>query len=165
MAVTLETFPAELQHAVVRLLKSTADLRSLCLVSKQISSVSIQHLYRNIHFPFMAPDAAERLCITLANSNGLLPLVKTFRLGMCLRFCSKRLEAAFLKQLSSFPDDCLCEFNLDGHILRQSHQDFLWSHQQKIYNLELTLVSEEIWRRRRINKNSLPDNGLIHELK
>lgn len=165
MAVTLTTIPVELQHKVVGLLDSLADLHSLCLVSKQMSAVSVPYLYQDFTFPFMGPEAAERLCIALANSNGLLPLVKTFHLGMCLRHCSGRLEAAFLKLLSAFPDDCLSEFNLDGHVLRRSHQDYLWSHQLNLTNLELTIVSEEILRRRRITKNSLPDNGLIHELK
>lgn len=164
MAVTLETIPVELQYRVVELIKSTADLHSLSLVSKQISAISASHLYRHFCFPYMTSEAAERLCNTLANSNGLLPHVKTFRLGMCLRFCSDSLESAFLNLLSAFPDDCICEFNLDGHTLSRRHQDFLWCHQQKIVDLELTIVSEEIWRRRRINKNSLPDNGLIHEL-
>ena len=164
MAVNLGTLPVELQHKIVGIVNSTTDLHSLCLVSKQISTVSTTHLYRNFYFPFMTPDAAERLCITLANSSGLLPLVKTFRLGMCLRFCSERLESAFLRLLSAFPDDCLCKFQLDGHTLRPAHQDFLWCHQQKIHGLELVIVSEEIWQRRRINKNSLPDSGMIHEL-
>lgn len=165
MGVTLETLPVELQHKVVGLVKSMADLHSLCLVSKQISAVSAAYLYENFNFPFMTPDAAERLCLTLANSNGLLPHVKTFSLDMCLRFCSYSLESAFLSLLSAFPDDCICKFNLDGHALPPSHQDFLWCHQQKIVDLELTIVSEEIWRRRRpINKNSFPGNGFIHEL-
>lgn len=73
MAVTLETLPVEVQHKIVGIVNSTTDLHSLCLVSKQISAVSATYLYRDFNFPFMTPDAAERLCITLANSNGLLP--------------------------------------------------------------------------------------------
>lgn len=164
MAATLETIPVELQHKVVGLVKSTADLHSLSLVSKQMSIVSASHLYKHFYFPYMNDEAAERLCNALANSNGLLLFVKTFRLGLCLRFCSDGLESAFLNLLSAFPDDCICEFNFDGHALRPSHQDFLWSHQQKIVDLELTITTEDIWWRRRINKNSLPDNGLTHEL-
>lgn len=164
MAVTLETIPVELQHKVVGLIESTADLRSLSLVSRKISTVSASHLYKHFYFPYMNDEAAERLCNTLANSNGLLALVKTFRLGMCLRFCSDSLELAFLNLLSAFPDDCICEFTFDGHALRPSHQDFLWSHQQKIVDLELTIVYEDIFWRPRIIQNSLPDNGLIHEL-
>lgn len=161
MVATLETMPVELQHELMGLLDDTADLRSLCLVSQQISAIARQHLYRNFVFPRMSPDVAERVCLTLANSDGLLPLVKTFRLGMCLRFCSKRLEAAFLTLLSAFPDDSLSEFNLDGHILRHSHQVFLWSHQQRVHGLELTVVSKQ---RRRINKDSFPDNCLNQKL-
>lgn len=83
---------------------------------------------------------------------------------MCLRFCSESLESAFLTLLSAFPNACLCQFHLNGHTLRPSRQDFLWCHQQKIHDLELVIVSEEVLRRRRINKNSLRDNGMIHEL-
>lgn len=161
MVATLETMPVELQHEVMGLLESTADLHSICLVSQQISAIARQHLYRNFVFPRMSPDVAERVCLTLAHSNGLLPLVKTFHLGMCLRFCSKRLEAAFLTLLSAFPDDCLTKFNLNGHVLRHSHQVFLWSHQQRVHGLELTVVSKQ---RRRINKDSFPDNCLNHKL-
>lgn len=164
MAVTLEILPVEVQHKIVGIVNSTTDLHSLCLVSKKISAASATYLYRDFNFPFMTPDAAERFCITLANSNGLLPLVETFRLGMCLRFCSESLESTFLTLLSAFPNAYLCQFHLNGHTLRPSRQDFLWCHQQKIHDLELVIVSKEILRRRRINKNSLPDNGMIHEL-
>lgn len=110
-----ETLPLEVQQRIMGIFNSTTDLHSLCLVSSQISAVSATYLYRSFNLPFMTPGAAERLCITLADSNGLPPLVKTFRLGMCLRFCSKSLKSAFLILLSPLPDDCLCQFHLNGN--------------------------------------------------
>lgn len=164
MVHTLDNIPAELQHDILEYLDSFADLRSLCLVAKQISSIAKAHLYHEFSFPFMTPDAAERLCNALAKSNDVLIHVKIFRLGMCFRFCSGRLENAFLRLLLNFPDDCLAEFHLDGHVLRRSHQDYLWAHQLKIYEPEITIVSEEMYRRHRFSENIFTDNGLINEL-
>lgn len=145
---TLSTMPIELLHGVVELFEGhPGDLHSLCLVSKQVSTVATTYLYRDFVFPHMTHAAAERICITLTNSKGLLPLVRYFHLGLCLRHCSENLEVAFLVFLSSFPDDCLLEFNFNGHWIRPSHQNFLWSHQQKIHDLELTLITEELLRR------------------
>ena len=144
MVTTLINMPVELLHEVINEVKRPADLYSLCLVSKMILAVGVIHLYRELVYSPMTPEAAERVCITLANSDGLLPLVNTFRLGVCLRHCSVRLEAAFLRLLSSFPDHSICSFILDGHFLRPSHQDFLWSHQRRIYDLQFTLITDEI---------------------
>ena len=144
MVPSLVNMPVDLLYAVIDEVERPAGLLSLCLVSKMMFAVAVVRLYRELFFSPMTPEAAERICIALANSDGLLLLVKTFRLGICLRHCSVRLEAAFLRLLSKFPDHSICSFILDGHFLRPSHQEFLWSHQRRIYDLRLTAMTDGI---------------------
>lgn len=148
MPTCLLSLSVELHFQIIEQIKRPADLHSLCLVSRYISAISVRYLYQNFVFPPMTAEAAERLCVVLANSHGLLHFVETFRLGQCLRHCSERLEEAFLSLLSKFPDDRLTRFDFNGHFLRPRHQNFLWSHQQKIRNLQLTVITDEVLRRR-----------------
>lgn len=78
---------------VTRLSEGSSQYKEFVRLEIRRSAVSVTNLYRDFYFPQMTAEAAERVCIVLANSDGLLPLVKTFRLGLCLRHCSRKLNS------------------------------------------------------------------------
>ncbi|KAG6995682.1 hypothetical protein G7Y79_00043g079660 [Physcia stellaris] len=115
-----------------------SDLRSLCLVSKQVSRSATPLLYRNIFLPFDARDPGWTRLERLADSDGVFDgHVKSVNLGSCDYTAQK-----FCKTLQNFienlPDDTLRRFDFSP-LARPTHEDIrrLFRSQQRLTNLKL----------------------------
>ena len=115
-----------------------SDLRSLCLVSKQVSRSATPLLYRNVFLPFEARDPGWTRLERLASSDGVFAgHVKSINIGSCdytaQKFC-KTLHTV----IENLPEGSLRRFDF-GPLARPTYEDLkrLFRTQQRLTNLKL----------------------------
>ena len=115
-----------------------SDLRSLCLVSKQVSQSATPSLYRDLFLPFDPRDPGWTRLERLANSDGVFDgHVKSINLGSC-DYTAQKFCKTLQNVIENLPEDSLRRFDF-GPLARPTYEDFrrLFRSQQRLTNLKL----------------------------
>lgn len=142
-------------------------MKSLCLVSKEISAVSTPHLYRNLILPYHQedPEWLSRSVESLAR-NKSLKYVRTITIGP-YNFAEHGFCKAFNKFLPSLQNNSLTRFEYSS-LGRLTHAQlkFLWQHQKNLRNMQFDFNLYSPTRPDILNEDAptLRSLGLISEL-
>lgn len=107
-------------------IKRPTDLKALCLVSKDISEVATEHLYRDLCFPYMTIEDRKRYN-SLLNSRGL-KFVQSIRLGLNDHHIF--IECFLDLLLAKMTEDCLKI--LDAYLTPSRYADTIWKNQKRL---------------------------------
>ncbi len=147
--------PPEMQRGIIRFISGRTDLKSLRLVSKQVSALAVQELYRHLDLESGEayktneedfPQLQDRL---LARVNSLLLCDRKndnllYVRNITTDHCDLRVTKALDALLPRLRDDFLIRFRHRNygadHFPTAQQMEFIWSHQRNLQNLRSTYI-------------------------
>ncbi|KAL8869497.1 MAG: hypothetical protein Q9174_004227 [Haloplaca sp. 1 TL-2023] len=136
MPRTIQTLPLEVQRLIFEHILHPGDLKALCLVSKKVSAVATEILYRHLVLPYDENDRHWKRLARLSESRGL-QYVRTIDTGF-----SEVFQHGFCKPvgqvITKLPPNSLTRFHF-GSLGRPLPEDLrhLWHTQKNLTNFQL----------------------------
>ncbi|MCJ1344141.1 hypothetical protein MMC31_002344 [Peltigera leucophlebia] len=129
--------PVELLREIVGHIHRPSHLQTLCLVSKAMSSIATQFLYRDLVLDHASDKYAQEEMLDVVKSDGLR-FVKTLRVGPMMPI----LVAPFNHVIAKLQDHSLINFEWDSFLPPLDSQlAFIWDHQWNIQSIDLGEMS------------------------
>ncbi|KAI4193066.1 MAG: hypothetical protein LQ350_008485 [Teloschistes chrysophthalmus] len=172
MSFNFLKLPVEVQHLIIAEVRCPADLKALCLVSQQISTIATEYLYRNLVIPYEDTDKEWDRLKQVLDSKGLQH-VRTVTLGPSSYRDYTLITPRFLHRpvdelISRLPKHSLKSFGY-GSMGRPSEEGLrnLWQRQANLTNLQLNVADRESSTEKPVHfdADTIPSLKFVTELK